>query len=167
MTLKMKMIGAVLASGLIGAAGQAKADVFRVDVRARGAGFAQAAPRSEEWRQRQHDDPVAFSEVPNHGRGHQFARGEDPGAVAGEIRGETERAARDLRLDVRRGTVEPRALSALEADRRQIERALAAASSKGFITARDRVQLEQRVQDIRDLHRQFRCARPALRTDRR
>jgi hypothetical protein len=167
MTLKMKMIGAVLASALLGGVGQAKADVLRVDVRENGAGFVQPGPRSDGWRQRQHDGPTAFAEASNHGRRYEVRRGEDPSTVARDLRAETDQAARDLRLDVRRGTVEPRALSALEVDRRELERTLASASIKGFITGRDRVQLEQQVQEIRDLHRQFLCARPAPVRNRR
>ena len=168
MTLKMKMIGAVLASALIGGVGQTKADEVRVDVRPGGAPYAQQpAPRNEGWRRGPEDRAPGFVRVADRGHGFRVARGEDASRVAREIRAEADRAAREVRLDVRRGTVEPRALSALESDRQDLERALAAASVNGVINARERASLEQRVQAMRDLQTQFRCARPAAPAYRR
>jgi len=161
MTLKLTMIGALLASVLIGAAGQAKADVVRVNVRPGGAGYVEPAPRAGSWRQRGYFRPVAVPPAPNQRYGFVAARRQDPSLIAAEIRAQMDRATEELRFEVRRGRVEPRALASLEADRQQIERGLAMASARGYITTRDRLRLEQHVQEIRDLRSQFRCARPA------
>ncbi|HET6148838.1 MAG TPA: hypothetical protein VFH68_14975 [Polyangia bacterium] len=161
MTLKLTMIVAVLASGLIGATSQAKADVVRVNVRPAVVGYAAPAARPGAWQQQRHYRPGVVPGAPNQGYGFLAARTQAPSVVALEIRAQMERAAEDLRFDVRRGLVERRALASLAADRQEIERGLAVASARGYITMRDRLHLEQHVQEIRDLRTQFRCTRPA------
>ena len=83
---------------------------------------------------------------------------QDPAVVAMEIRAEADRAADDLRFDVRQGAVEPTALASLAAGREEVERDLAEASAKGYITPADRAHLEEHVQEIRGLREQFRCS---------
>jgi hypothetical protein len=164
MTLKLKLMGAVLGAALIGAAGQAKADVLRVNV-----GPARVAHVQPTWRggwagHRRYERPavsyrpVVAVPVASQWRGYPVADAQDPSQVAVQIRAETDRAADDLRFDVRQRAVEPRALASLEADRQEIERDLAEASAKGYITADDRAHLEAHVQEIRDLRTQFACA---------
>jgi len=161
MTLKMMMIGAVLASGLIGAASQAKAEVVRVNVGPAGVGYVHTAPRPFSWRYHRYQNRVEVAPPRNHGYRAVAAQAQNPAVVAAEIRAQMEQADRDLRFDVRRGLVEPRALASLAADRREIERDLRATSAKGYITAQDRQHLDEHVQEIRDLRSQFRCAPPA------
>jgi hypothetical protein len=182
MTLKMKIVGALLATGLIAGAGQAKADVVRVRVGPARAGYVQPAPRSGRGWDRSYYRrvvraptavpvrvPVAVPvSVPvqngGYGNGYDGSYGyaapgaQDPSVVAFQIRAEMNRAAEDVRFDVGQGVVERRALAALEADRQEIERDLAEASAKGYITADDRAHLEQHVQELRDLRDQLRCA---------
>ena len=167
MTLKMMMIGAVLASGLIGAAGQAKADVVRVNVGPAGVGYVHSAPRPGPRRYHRYQSRLELTPARNHGYRPVAAQAQNPAVVAAEIRAQMEQADRDLRFDVRQGVVEPRALASLEADRREIERDLRAASATGYITAPDRLHLEEHLQQIRDLRSQFRCARPDQVTYRR
>jgi|SRR5215831_17307429 len=157
---KLTMIGAVLASGLIGAAGQAKAEVVRANVGPPRVSYVQYAPRPGWWRHRRVYRAAVAMPVPSYGYGYMPAGAQDPSVVATEIRAEMDQAAQDLRFDVRQGAVEPRALASLEADRQEIERDLGEASAKGYITAADRAHLEQHVQEIRDLRTQLRCARP-------
>jgi hypothetical protein len=167
MTLKMMMIGAVLASGLIGAASQAKAEVVRVKVGPAGVGYVQSAPRPGWRRYHPYQSRVEVMPPRNHGYRPVASQAQNPAVVAAEIRAQMEQADRELRFDVRQGVVEPRALASLEADRREIERDLRAASANGYITAQERLHLEEHVQQIRDLRSQFRCAHPAQATYRR
>ena len=161
MTLKMMMIGAVLASGLIGAAGQARAEVVRVNVGPAAVGHVQSAPRPGSRRYHRYQSRLEVAPTRIHGYRPVAAPAQDPAAVAQEIRAQMEQADRDLRFDIRQGVVEPRALASLQAERREIERDLRAASARGYFTARDRLHLEGQVQQIRDLRSQFRCAHPA------
>jgi len=170
MTLKTTMMGALLALGLIGGTvGQAKADVLRVNGTPARAHYVQTAPRREWVRYRRAYRPAVAVPVPvpvpvavpTYRYGYVGADAQDPSVVAAQIRAEMERAAEDVRFDVRQGVVEPRALASLDADRQEIERDLSEASAKGYITADDRAHLEQHVQEIRDLRDQLRCGREA------
>jgi hypothetical protein len=175
MTLKIAVMGTVLAGALMGGLGQAKADVVRVNVAPARVVYGQPAPGRAWGRHRRYLRPVLVTPAPDHyraavavpapsyGYGDRYAaaNAQDPSVVAAEIRAEMDRAADDLGFDVRQGVVESRALASLQADREEIERDLGAASAKGYITAEDRAHLEQHVQEIRDLRTQFRCARQA------
>jgi hypothetical protein len=170
MTLKMTMMATVLAGALMGGVGQAKADVVRWNVAPPRVAYGQPAPRQPWGQRRRYARPVLVTPapsyyrrpvaapVPSYGYGYGAAGAQDPSVVAAEIRAKTERAADDLRFDVRQGVVEVRALASLQADREEIERDLGAAAAKGYLTAEDREHLEQHVQEIRDLRTQFRCA---------
>ena len=165
MTLKMTVMGAVLAAGLIGGITEAKADVVRVNVGPARVHYVRAATRGDRGWDRSAPRPaVVAPRFPRYGYGARYGVGyvaadaQNPSVVAAQIRAEMAEAAEDLRFDVRQGVVERRALAALDADREEIERDLGAASRKGYITADDRAHLEQHVQEIRDLRTQLRCA---------
>jgi hypothetical protein len=167
MTLKTTMMGALLAASLFGLVGQAKADALRVNVAPPRVHYVQPGWRREwvrfrrpYWRAVAVPVPAPVA-VPSYGYGYAGADAQDPWVVAAQIRAEMDRAAEDVRFDVRQGVVEPRALASLDGDRQEIERDLAEASAKGYITAEDRAHLEQHVQEIRDLRDQLRCAREA------
>jgi hypothetical protein len=179
MTLKTGMVAATFAAGLLAGASQAKADVVRVNARpahaAHDGRYVRRAPRPS-WRGYpaygygyRYDygyRPVVVAPPPapavalSYGARYTYGAPDpqDPSFVATQIRAEMNQAADDLRFDVRQGVVEPRALASLEADRQEIERDLASASAKGYITPEDRAHLEQHVQEIRDLRVQLRCA---------
>jgi hypothetical protein len=177
MTLKMTMMATVLAGALMGGVGQAKADVVGWNVAPPRVAYGQPAPRQFWGQHRRYLRPVletpapsyyrrpVAAPVPSYGYGYGYGYGaadaHDPSVVEAEIRAKMERAADDLRFDVRQGVVEVRALASLQADREEIERDLGAAAAKGYLTAEDREHLEQHVQEIRDLRAQFRCARQA------
>jgi hypothetical protein len=183
MLLKSTFVGGLAVAGLIAAAGYAKADVLRVNVapaavapapapfvRNWGATVRVAPVRADDhrgpqrhrhsWRRgRYHRPPVAVV-TPGHGGYYRYtvAGTQSPAVVAAAIRAEADRAAADVRLDVRHGVVYPPALASLAAHREELERDLAFASAKGYITVDDRARLERRVQDMRDLRVQFRRA---------
>jgi hypothetical protein len=163
MTLKKGIIGAILGSALLAGASQAKADVVHVNARPNHVRHVQrvARPVWRSYRPAYGYRPVVTVTAPSgYGYGHGYAAPDpqNPSVVATQIRAEMNQAAEDLRFDVRQGVVESRALASLEADRQEIERDLAAASAKGYITPDDRAHLEQHVQEIRDLRTQLRCA---------
>lgn len=81
----------------------------------------------------------------------------NPSFVASQIRAEVSRAARDLRFDIEQGAVRPEAWGAFEAGHDEIERDLAEASRKGFITPEDRGHLEAHVGELRQLRDRFRA----------
>jgi hypothetical protein len=167
MTLKkLVMIGAVLATALGAGVSQAKADVFHANAGPARGYYMGRAPRAE-WRGRPYYYRRRAVVVPtvNYGYGYGYsypvANTQDPALFATQIRAEADQAATDLQFDVRQGAVEPQAIASLNADRQEIERDLAEASAKGYITADDRAHLEAHVQEIRDLRSQFRCANQA------
>jgi len=166
MTLKLGIFGALLATGLIAGAGQAKAEVFRGTAGPVRAEYVQPAP-DRGWRSHRADDHRWVRPAPVrptvYGYGAPAAgirAVQNPSRVAMQVRAELNQAGQELRFDVRHGVVEPRALAAFEANRQEIERELGRASAKGFITARDRLRLDQQVQEARALRSQFRCAPP-------
>jgi hypothetical protein len=177
MMLKMTILGTVLAGALMGGVGQAKADGVRLNVATPRVVYAQPAPRRVWGRHDRYVRPVVVRPAPRYyrptvaapvpsygygqGYGYVTAYSQDPSVVVAEIRAEMDRAAEDLRFDVRQGAVEARALVSMQADREEIERDLGTAVAKGYITAEDREHLEQHVQEIRELRTQFRCAHEA------
>lgn len=166
MTLKkIGMIGAILATGLLAGASHAKADGVHTNVsayhgRPDRVQYVQRARRPgwSRYRNAYYYRPAVVAPAPNYGYGYGAPDPGNPSVFAVQIRAEMNQAADDLRFDVRQGVVEPRALASLEADRQEIERDLASASAKGYITADDQAHLEQHVQEIRDLRTQLRCA---------
>src|SRR5262249_32985003 len=103
--------------------------------------------------------PIVVSTAPSYayGYGSYAGYGNDTGYFAAQINSETAQAVNDLQFDVRNGAVRPEALAQMNADRDEINRDLAEATSKGYITAEDRQHLEAHVQEIRDLRNQFAC----------
>jgi len=154
---KMGMIGAVLATGLVGGASKARADV-RFDIGPARVDFV--APRIV-------TAPPVYASVDygryGYGRVDWRRRGlrwQRPARFAAEIRAEMNQADADIRYHVEQGTVSPQALASLEADRQEIERDLVEAMSKGYITPDDRMHLEGHVQEIRDLRDRYRVIAP-------
>jgi hypothetical protein len=168
MTLvKMGLMGAALAGGLVGGAGNAKADVrfgigpARVVVQAPVARVTPVRYGRYDSRHRW-GRPIVVSPAPVYGYGGTYVsapapRGENPSYVASEIRNQVSQLDNDIRYHVQSGSIRPEALAQLDADRQEIERDLAEASAKGYITAADRQHLEEHVQEIRDLRERFRC----------
>jgi hypothetical protein len=164
MTLKLGIFGALLATGLIAGAGQAKAEMVHVKAGPMRAEYVQPAP-DRGWGSRRPDyRRVRPAPVRNSVYGYLAPTGsrtaQSPSRVAMQARHDLNQAAEDLRFDVRHGVVERRALAAFETNRQEIERDLGRASAKGFITARERQQLERQIEEVRALRSQFRCAPP-------
>lgn len=180
MTLvKMGLMGAAVVGGLVGGAGNAKADVRvgfgpgRVTVSAPVRRYIAPPParvtpvRYERYRNydrygRWHWDrrPIVVATGPTYtygSYGTYNTYGDDPGYFASQINSELAQAVNDLQFDVRNGVVRPEALNQMAEDQQEINRDLAAATAKGYITQDDRAHLEAHVQEIRDLRSQFRC----------
>ncbi len=79
-------------------------------------------------------------------------------AFADQIRGEMNVVDADIRYHVQQGSVSAQALNELNAGRDEIERDLAEALQKGYVTDADRQHLQQHVQEMRDLRDRFRVA---------
>src|SRR4051812_46536648 len=119
MTLKLGIFGALLATGLIAGAGQAKADGLRVQVRPAPAAYVQPVPvRGAGWQPRYHG-PVVPTPAINRGYGYGYGApavvrtGQRPSRFARQVRADLDQATEELRFDVRQGMVEPRALAML------------------------------------------------------
>ncbi len=82
----------------------------------------------------------------------------DPALFAEQIRAEMNVVDADIRYHVQAGSMDPSALASLNAGRDEIERDLAEAMAKGYITEADRQHLEQHVQELRDLRERYRAA---------
>jgi hypothetical protein len=166
MTFKLGIFGALLATGLIAGAGQAKADEVRGEVVHWKSGpvraeYRQPAP-DRGWGSHRPDYRRARpAPVPYPVYGYQAPAGirtaQNPSRVAMQVRAELNRAGESLRFEVRHGVVEPRALAAFESLRQEIERDLSRASARGYISARDRLRLDEQVQEVQALRSQFHC----------